>query len=89
MREKKYDREKASRIVKRGGYMKTYRISWYAVVEDDSVLDGRSLIHAQTQEEAIEKLVIKKSHEYRLKPNKVQIQSIWEIPSGESNESSS
>lgn len=59
--------------------MKTYRIAWYAVVEDDSVLEGRSLINAMTQEEAIALLVTNKSHEYRLKPNMISIQSIIEV----------
>lgn len=59
--------------------MKTYRIAWYAVVEDDSVLEGRSLINAMTQEEAIALLVTNKSHEYQLKPNMISIQSIIEV----------
>lgn len=62
---------------------KTFRIAWYSVVEDDSVLEGRSLITALTQEEAIEQLLAKKTQEYRLKPHMVQIRSIFEVPSGE------
>lgn len=59
--------------------MKTFRISWYAVVEDDSVLEGRSLISAETQEEAITELISKKTNEYRLKQYMVKIQSILEV----------
>ncbi|TKC16055.1 hypothetical protein [Robertmurraya kyonggiensis] len=59
--------------------MKIFRITWYAVVEDDSVLEGRSLISAETQENAISELISKKANEYRLKPYMVKIQSIFEI----------
>lgn len=69
--------------------MKQYRISWYAVVEDESVLEGRSLISADTQEEAIAELVAAKSHEYRLKPNIIRIQSVYEIQYADSGENSS
>lgn len=62
---------------------KTFRIAWYSVVEDDSLLEGRSLITAATQEEAIEQLLAKKSQEYRLKPYMVQIRTIIEVTSGE------
>lgn len=62
---------------------KTFRIAWYSVVEDNSVLEGRSLITATTQEKAIEQLLTIKSQEYRLKPYMVQIRSIFEVASGE------
>ncbi|WP_449621574.1 hypothetical protein [Robertmurraya sp. Marseille-Q9965] len=59
--------------------MKNFRITWYAVVEDDSVLEGRSLISAETQEDAIDELISKKANEYRLKPYMIKIQSILEM----------
>lgn len=59
--------------------VKTFRITWYAVVEDGSVLEGRSLISAETQEDAINELISKKANEYRLKPYMVRIQSIFEL----------
>ncbi|MFE8700580.1 hypothetical protein ACFYKX_08150 [Cytobacillus sp. FJAT-54145] len=59
--------------------MKTFRISWFAVVEDDSVLEGRSLIRADDEEKALEELFAQKLHEYRLKPNMLNIQSVIEI----------
>lgn len=62
---------------------KTFRIAWYSVVEDESVLEGRSLITAPTQEKAIEQLLAKKSQEYRLKPYMVQIRSIFEVTNGQ------
>jgi len=59
--------------------MKAYRVIWHAVVEDGSVLQGRSLIYAESKEEAAEKLVSEKSREYRLKPYWVQIRNIIEF----------
>lgn len=56
--------------------MNAYKISWFAVVEDDSVLEGRSLITAESQEKAIEELYTQKTMEYRLKPHMITIQSI-------------
>ncbi|MDF1508103.1 hypothetical protein PZE06_07885 [Robertmurraya sp. DFI.2.37] len=59
--------------------MKSYRITWFAVVEEGSVLEGRSLVTADSQEKAIADLVAKKSAEYRLKPYMINIQSIIEM----------
>lgn len=59
--------------------MKKFRITWFSVVEDESVLEGRSLVAAPSQEEAIESLVAKKSQEYRVKPYSINIQSIIEV----------
>jgi hypothetical protein len=59
--------------------MKTFRITWFAVVEDGSVLEGRSLVKAETESQAIEELVAKKSQEYRLKPHMISIQSIFAV----------
>jgi hypothetical protein len=53
-----------------------YRIVWHAAVEDGSILTGRSLLHAQSEEEAIQKLVSQKAQEYRIKPQWVQVESI-------------
>lgn len=64
--------------------MKTFRITWYSVVEENSILEGRSLITAETDKEAIEQLLAKKSQEYRLKPYMVNIQSIFEVPNSNS-----
>lgn len=59
--------------------MKEFRISWYAELEDGSVLEGRSLISAEGEREAVEELFSKKLHEYRLKPSMLKIQSLVEI----------
>jgi len=59
--------------------MKAYRVTWHAVIENGSVLQGRSLIYAESKEEAVEKLVSEKSKEYRLKPYWVQIRDIIEF----------
>lgn len=60
--------------------MKEFRISWYAVIEDGSVLEGRSLITAETQEEAIADLIKQKSQEYRVRPHSIKIRTIFEFP---------
>lgn len=60
--------------------MKEYRISWYAVIEDGSVLEGRSLVSAETEEEAIAELIKKKSQEYRVRPHTIRIRTILEFP---------
>jgi len=62
-----------------GFNMKAYRVTWHAVIENGSVLQGRSLIYAESKEEAVEKLVSEKSKEYRLKPYWVQIRDIIEF----------
>ncbi|UII56633.1 hypothetical protein LS684_03870 [Cytobacillus spongiae] len=59
--------------------MKNFRLSWYAVLEDESVLEGRSLVRAETQEKAIEELFVKKAYEYRLKPSSIKIGHILEM----------
>jgi hypothetical protein len=66
--------------------MRAYRICWYAVVEDGSVLDGRSLIYADSSEKAIEQLVVQKAKEYRLKPEWIQIQTVAELPNLQTDE---
>lgn len=58
--------------------LKTFRISWHAVVEDESVLEGRSLVDSKSEEEAIFQLRKTKSREYRLKQEWIQIESIYE-----------
>jgi hypothetical protein len=67
--------------------MRAYRICWYAVVEDGSVLDGRSLIYADSSEKAIEQLVVQKAKEYRLKPEWIQVQTVTELPNLQTDES--
>ncbi|RFU68146.1 hypothetical protein D0469_12830 [Peribacillus saganii] len=58
---------------------KSYRISWNAQVEDESVLEGRSLVLGESPEDAARKLVESKSQEYRVKPRLIYIESIMEI----------
>ena len=49
--------------------VKEFRIQWYAVLEDESVLEGRSLEKGKDQ----------KMYEYRLKPSMIFIQSVFEL----------
>jgi hypothetical protein len=60
--------------------MKAYRIAWHAVIEDGSILEGRSLIYADSEEKAVENLIIQKAKEYRLKHEWVRIEKIMELP---------
>ena len=60
--------------------MRAYRISWHAIIEDGSILEGRSLIYADSKERAIEKLVMQKAREYRLKHEWMHIETIIELP---------
>lgn len=69
--------------------MRAFRIAWYSILEDESVLEGRSLIKASTQEEAISQLITTKSQEYRIKPYLVNVHSIVELSSGDGEDSSS
>lgn len=61
--------------------MKAYRVCWHSWVEDGSILEGRSLVYADSPEEAAEQVVWKKTKEYRLKPEWMRIESVTEIPS--------
>ncbi|WP_163100653.1 hypothetical protein [Peribacillus alkalitolerans] len=61
-----------------------YRIVWYATVEDGSTLTGRSLLHAKNEEEAIQKLVSQKAQEYRVKPQWVQVESVYPLSKNKS-----
>lgn len=58
---------------------KQYRISWYTFVENDELFEGRSIITAENDAEAAQKLIIEKAYEYKLKPHLIQIHSINEI----------
>ncbi|MDZ5474568.1 hypothetical protein SM124_23100 [Bacillus sp. 31A1R] len=69
--------------------MKTYRIAWFALVEDDSVLEGRSLINAKNQEKALQDFYGQKTSEYRLKPHMITVQSITELQLVAASEESS
>jgi ribosomal protein L20A (L18A) len=66
--------------------MKAFRISWHAVIEDGSVLDGRSLIYADSEEKAVENLIIQKAKEYRIKHEWIRIETVAEIPNLETDE---
>jgi hypothetical protein len=53
-----------------------FRLAWHAMIEDGSVLTGRSLIQAENEQEAANLLVSKISHEYRIRPHLIRIESI-------------
>lgn len=59
--------------------MKAFRISWNALIEDESLLEGRSLVYAENQEKALEELYSHKAHEYRIKSHMIRIVSIYEV----------
>ncbi|MBA2876502.1 hypothetical protein [Thermaerobacillus caldiproteolyticus] len=60
--------------------MRAYRIEWSAIIEDRTVLDGRSLVYADSPEQAIDQLIVQKTKEYRLKSEWLRIQTVMELP---------
>lgn len=60
--------------------MKAFRISWLSFLEDDTALDGRSLVYAKSEQEALQKFLSQKSVEYNIHQNNIQIVSIIELP---------
>ncbi|PLT33002.1 hypothetical protein [Bacillus sp. V5-8f] len=63
---------------------KQYRISWYTFVENEELFEGRSLIKAENETDAAQKLVMEKAYEYKLKPNLIRIFSLHELITSES-----
>lgn len=59
--------------------MKAFRISWLSFLEDDTALDGRSLVYAESDQEALHKFLLEKSNEYKIHPNEIQIVSFTEL----------
>lgn len=58
---------------------KSFRIAWHAVVDEDSILEGRSLINADSDHAAASKLIYEKSTEYRLRQQWIMIDSLIEL----------
>ncbi|RFU62986.1 hypothetical protein [Peribacillus glennii] len=58
---------------------KHYRISWYTFVENDELFEGRSLIKAEDEADAAQKLIMEKAYEYKLKPQLIRIYSLHEL----------
>ena len=58
---------------------KSFRIAWHAVVDEHSILEGRSLVNAESNQAAASKLVYEKSTEYRLRQQWVMIDSLVEL----------
>lgn len=59
--------------------MKEYRIAWIADLGDGSVLEGRSLVQAESEKEAVDSLIFEKAREYHLRPSMVKIRSVIEL----------
>ncbi len=60
--------------------MNGYRIEWHATVEDESLLEGRTLVVAENEHNALCKLIEEKMNEYHLKYEWIRIESIMMIP---------
>lgn len=60
--------------------MKAFRISWISFLEDGTALDGRSLVYADNEQEALQKFYKEKSAEYTIQPHKLKIVSFTEMP---------
>jgi hypothetical protein len=58
---------------------KTFRITWHAFVEEDNIFEGRSLIKAENEADAAQRLVIEKAREYKMKPQWIQIDSLIQL----------
>lgn len=59
--------------------MKSYKIIWHAYVDEETVIEGRSMVKAETEIEAARKLIVEKAHEYQLRQRLVIVDSIIEI----------
>lgn len=58
---------------------KEFKISWHVFLDETNILEGRSLVEADTDSEAAQILIVEKTSEYRLRPNSVQIDALVEI----------
>ncbi|MGE7604466.1 hypothetical protein ACQKL5_18625 [Peribacillus sp. NPDC097675] len=58
---------------------KSFRIAWHAVIDEESILEGRSLVQADSDQAAASKLIYEKSTEYRLRQQWVMIDSLIEL----------
>ena len=58
---------------------KVFKISWHAIVDEDTLLEGRSIIEAETEFEAANKLIVEKASEYRLKQSRIMVDNLVEL----------
>ena len=59
---------------------KVFKISWHAIVdEEETLLEGRSIVEAKTEFEAANKLIVEKASEYRLKQSWIIVDNLVEI----------
>lgn len=74
-------KQKTAREKDNGGnkLSKSFRISWHALIEEDSILEGRSLVKAESDQAAAHKLIYEKATEYRLRQQWVMIDSLIEL----------
>lgn len=59
--------------------MKAFRIAWISFLEDETALEGRSLVYAENENIALEKFLKEKSDEFNIHPYSIQIVSFTEI----------
>ncbi|MFB5283237.1 hypothetical protein [Peribacillus sp. Hz7] len=58
---------------------KLFKISWHAFFDENTFLEGRSIVEAETDYEAANKLIFEKAHEYRLRRTWIRIDSLVEL----------
>ena len=58
---------------------KSFRIAWHVILDEDSIIEGRSLVEAESDMAAANKLIYQKSTEYTIRQQWVQIDSLVEL----------
>ncbi|WP_409304389.1 hypothetical protein [Peribacillus sp. SCS-155] len=58
---------------------KTFRITWHAFLEENNLFEGRSLVKAESEQDAARRLVMEKAREFHIKPHWIQIDTLFEI----------
>ena len=58
---------------------RSYRIAWHIMLSENSILEGRSLVEAESDTEAANKLIYQKASEYTLRQQWIQIDSLIEL----------
>lgn len=59
--------------------MKAYRISWVSFIENNEALEGRSLVYADSEQEAVYKLQKEKSVLFNVQMHQVEIVSVIQL----------
>lgn len=58
---------------------KSFKIGWHAILAEGNIIEGRSIVEAETDQEAANKLIAEKSSEYRLKSSWIVVDALVEL----------